>query len=75
MMGDIDYIDDLARTDVIRHNEQRASKRRELDPIDLDNITHLETLIAEHPELSLMVEHDMIVSGAVTQLRFRLSFI
>ena len=50
-------------------------KRLELDQMDLDNITHLEVLISEHPELSLVIEHDVMVNGAVTRLRFRMSVI
>ena len=72
---DVDYIDCVARTKVLRHYEKRAMKRRELDQMDLDNISHLEVLISEHPELSLVIEHGVMVNGAVTRLRFRMSLI
>ena len=75
LTGDIKYIDGLARTKTVRPSEQRSIKRRILDQIDLDNITLLETLIAEHPELSVLVEHDVLVNGVVTQLRFRVNLI
>lgn len=75
MTGDIDNIDGPARTTVIRYNEQRAIKRRKLDQMKLDSITHLEALNAEHLELSLTIEHEVIVNGAVTQLRFRMGLI
>ena len=52
---DVDYIDGVARTKLLRHYEQRAMKRRELDQMNLENITHLEVLISEHPELYLVI--------------------
>lgn len=74
MTDGIDNIDGLAWKSVKSNNEQWTVKRRDLDQIDLDNIAHLETLIAELRELSITVEKDVTVNGAVTQLRFSMSF-
>lgn len=75
MTGSINNIDGLARTSLIRPNEQRGIKRRQLDQIDLDDITHPVTLIVEHHELSLMIEQDVIVNSAVTQPCFGMSIL
>lgn len=71
--GNIDDIYVLARRTVINHNKERAIKRQELNQLGFDNITHLETLIPEYPELSFMIEHKVVVNGAVTQPGFYMS--
>lgn len=75
MTGNIDRSDSLGRRTVFRNNGKQAIKRRELDQIDLVNISHHEALITEHPELSLMIEQNVVVNGAVTQLGFCMSLI
>ena len=43
--------------------------------VDLENMKLLEQVIGEHPELTLLVEHDVVVEGKPRLLRYRLSMI
>lgn len=72
---EISYIDDLPRTKLIRPTERRSDIGQDQDKIDTDNIIHLETLISQHPELSLIVEHNVMVENNTCLLRYRINLI
>ena len=72
---DIDYIDGLARTKVMRPYERGSVPRQEMDQSDLENVGHLENLISEHPELSIIIQHEVLVNATVCQLRYRMNLI
>jgi len=74
LTSDIDYLDDLPRTKIIRPNE-RISCEQDVERTDIANIIHLETLIAHHPELSLIIEHDVMVNGVERRLKYRINLI
>ena len=69
MPTDIAYIDDLLRTSLISPNDRHLYSSHEFEKINLDNSVHLETLISQHPELSLVIEHDVMVDGTPRRLR------
>ncbi|MEM8643848.1 MAG: hypothetical protein AAGF09_03025, partial [Pseudomonadota bacterium] len=73
--SDTDYIDDIPSTKVLKPNERHSDLGEDIHKIDHENVTHLETIIAKHPELSLLVEHDVLVNGTKRRLRFRISLI
>lgn len=75
MSGKIDYIECLARKAEIRKNKQRAIERREWDRIVWKDITHVASLIAKRPVLSIKIEQNVIVNDAGTQLCFHMSLI
>lgn len=75
MTLNIDNIDGQASKTVIRRSGHRAVKRRKLDQIDVDDTTHLEALATDYPKIWLMIEHNVIMNSAVTQMRFRISLI
>ena len=72
---DVDYVDSIPKTKVVRPQDHCLNLGQELDKADLDNCVHLETLISKHPELSLIIEHDVIVDGNVELLRYRVNLI
>ena len=47
----------------------------DVQKMDLDNLKLLEGLITDHPELSLLVEHDVLVEGTVRTLKYRISML
>ncbi len=72
---DVDYMNNLPKTKIIKPNERRSRQGQEVNQIDLDNIAHLQSVINDHPELSLVIQHDVLVEGASRTVRFRLSLI
>lgn len=72
---EIDYIEDLPRTKLVHPNERHLHMNTDRDKIDLDNVTHLETLICNHPELSLIIEHAVMVNGSERRLRCRINLV
>lgn len=73
--SEIDYIDSLPKTKIIPPNDRHSSFGQEVTQIDLDNIAHLQELISDHPELSLVIEHEVSVNGNVSFLRYRMNLI
>lgn len=72
---EIAYVDDLPRTKLVRPTERRSGDGEDLDKIDTDNIVHFETLISQHPELSLIIEHNVMVEQRTCLLRYRINLI
>ena len=73
--NDIDYTDELPRTKIIRPHDLHLAMGQEVEQADLDNITHLESLISKHSELSLLIEHYLLVNGKVNYLHHRVNLI
>ena len=73
--AEIEYITDLPSIIVVRPQNRRATVGQDKDKADLTNLSHLESLICKHPELSLFVEHDVQVNGNLKKLRYRVSLI
>ncbi len=72
---DLDYTTDLPHTKLVQTQDRRSKIGQEVDKSDLHNIAHLESVIAKHPELTLMIEHDVLVNGITTRLHYRVSLI
>jgi len=72
---EIDFIKNLPNTKVLRTFDERMSRRREVDHMDLVNISHLEALVSAYSELSLVIEHDVIVNGSKDRLSYRLNLL
>lgn len=72
---DVDYVNTLPRTKIILPNDRRSAQGNDVHQIDLDNIAHLQTIISEHPELSLIIQHEVLVDGNARTVRYRLSLI
>ena len=73
--ADIDYITNLPSTKVVRPPNRRAIVGQDEINAYLTNLSHLESLICKHPELSLFVEHDVQLNGNMKRLRYRVSLI
>ena len=72
---DLEFIDNLPRTKLVLPNERRHDIGVDVEKIDLDNITQLESLISTLYKLSLIVEHDVMVNGEKRRLGYRISMI
>lgn len=72
---DIAYIDNLPRMKLVKPQGRRSGIGKDADQVDIHNLTHLETLISNHPELSLIIEHNVIVDTAIRQLRYRMNLL
>lgn len=75
MTHDMAFIEDLPRTSLINPNDRQLDSSHEFEKINLDNRVHLETLISQHPELSLVIEHDVMVDGTSRRLRYAVNLI
>ena len=71
----VNYADDLPISKVMRPHEHRSNSTNGVEQADLDNVAYLETLISKHPELSLVIEHDVIVDGNTERLCDRVNLI
>lgn len=72
---DVDYVENLQVTRSIRLTEVVAREDSAKQQLDLDNIKRLETFIGEHPELTIIVEHDVIVNEKPRRLRRHINLI
>ena len=71
----LDDFEGVARTKTVRANDRQSVISHEMDEVDLHNIEQLEKLISGHPELSLKVEHDVLVNGTVRRIRYRINLL
>lgn len=67
----IDFLASLPKT----RNHRFHSNAIDNQQIDVDNLKILETVISDHPELSLLIEHDVLVDGKSRKLKTRISMI
>ncbi len=70
-----DYTECIPRTKAARPQDHQSIIGHEMDRNDLDNVEHLQSLISKHPELSLLVEHDVKVNATTERIAFRVSLI
>lgn len=73
--GAVDFFDTVARTTVVNPQDRQSNIGQEAEQADLNNTTHLEKLISEHPEFCLVIEHDVMVNSTVRRLRYRVNLI
>ena len=71
----IDYFNSIPTSKTFRLSElgRRPDSRRQ--QLDLDNLKRLESFIGEHPELTLVVEHDVLVGAKHRRLHRRINLI
>ena len=70
-----DYTTNLPWTKVVRLQDRRSNMGQDEEKSDLENLTHLQSIIGKHPELSLLVNHNVLVNGTKKILRYRVSLI
>ncbi len=73
--GDVDYFDNLQKTRTVRLQDKYIDLGSEGNQIDADNLRIIETLIHDHQELCLLVQHDVMVAGKCRLLTYRISLI
>lgn len=71
----IDYLRDLPMTEAIHANERLRPKPLSTQQIDMKNMWILEKFISEHPEFSLIVQHDVVVDGERRPLTYQINLI
>ena len=68
-------MDSLPKTHTIEGKNIARSNDLNVQQMDLENMKLLEKLISSHPQLSLLVEHDVIVEGTPRVLNYRINMI
>lgn len=69
------FMKDLPKTKVLKETSTIRSNVIDVQQLDIDNLRILEQLISEHPELCLLVEHEVILEGRSSILKYRISMI
>lgn len=69
------WLEDLPKTTMISSSGKTGANSIDTQQSDVDNLKVLQQLIAIHPELSLIVEHDVLVDGKKRSLRYRISML
>lgn len=69
------YMDALPKTHVLPEARGRRHNSIDAQQVDVDNLKLLEKVIRDHPELVLIVEHDVIVEGMPKAIMFHISMI
>ena len=70
-----DYIATLPRTKLVVPQDRRSKLARDIDQIDLENLSSIEKFFAHHPELSLLIQYNVTVSGSMRTIKYRMNLI
>ena len=73
--GDVSYVESLKTTRTVRLQDKFLDVSSEGNQIDADNLRIIETLIRDHQELCLLVQHDVMVAGKCRLLTYSISLI
>ena len=73
--GDVGYLKDLPKTMTIKVQDSYLRASTEGQKVDAENLRVLESLLHDHDELCLRVEHDVVVNGTVRRLEYRVNLI
>lgn len=71
----VQYLNSVPLMKEIKPQERIPSRMLSNDSIDNENVKRLSQIISEHPEMSIVVHHDVKVKGTAMRLRYHINML
>jgi len=72
---DVDYLESIPFMREIKPQDRIPSKILQNDAIDNDNLRLMTKFISDHPEMTIVVHHDVVVNGSTRSLRHHINMV